>query len=207
MATMAQRLMFGVMYRVGFTPWEGHPLPAALTATAGRLPKGRALDVGCGTGETSIVLAKSGWKVTGVDFVERAIDRARARAAAARVDVQFVRGDVTRLRDIGVQGPFQLIADNGCLHSMSDEGRDALVRELADVASPGATLVIAAFPVAKRRGPRGIDQSEIDRRFGTNWQVGRGAVESGLSHDPADPIVVYELRRHETAPAQPVTCA
>lgn len=92
--------MFGVFYRVGFTPWEGHKLPSRLcdlVEGAGALPAGRALDIGCGTGDTSIYLARHGWDVTAIDFVKRALARGSAKAEAAGVTVHFVRADATKL--------------------------------------------------------------------------------------------------------------
>lgn len=34
----------------------------------GALPVGKALDLGCGTGDNSIYLAKHGWQVTGARY-------------------------------------------------------------------------------------------------------------------------------------------
>ena len=84
---MASRhTLFGVFYRIGFTPWDGHTLGQSLrdlvegTDDTSALAPGSALDVGCGTGDSSIYLAQHGWKVTGVDFVPKALDKARAVA-------------------------------------------------------------------------------------------------------------------------------
>ena len=82
---MLQRLWFGVMYRIGFTPWEGHALPARLRSLVERpaaLPPGRAVDLGCGTGDASIYLSQHGWDVTAIDFVEAALKKARGKGAA-----------------------------------------------------------------------------------------------------------------------------
>jgi 2-polyprenyl-3-methyl-5-hydroxy-6-metoxy-1,4-benzoquinol methylase len=56
-------------------------------ARAGRLldahpPTGTVLDVGCGSGDHAIALAQRGLPVLGVDFVEAAIEQARAKAAS-----------------------------------------------------------------------------------------------------------------------------
>jgi methyltransferase family protein len=42
------------------------------------------------------------WQVTGVDFVPTALRRGRERAKRAEVEVEFLRGDVTRLEAGGV---------------------------------------------------------------------------------------------------------
>ena len=122
------RLTFSAMYRLGLTPWDGHPLPAWLREQIeqpGGLLPGRALDVGCGTGDTSIYLAEHGWQVTGIDFVKRALDRARIKTSAAGVTVRYQQADVTRLAASGVGGGFDLIVDNGCLHGLNSHQRDA----------------------------------------------------------------------------------
>ena len=51
------------------------------------------LDVGCGTGSLSVLLAQAGHDVHGVDFSERMIAVARAKAETAGVAVRFEVGD------------------------------------------------------------------------------------------------------------------
>ncbi len=190
-----ERLAYGILYRLGFTPWDGHPLPPRLRALATELARGRALDVGCGTGDVTIFLAQQGWQATGVDFVQRALDRARVKAEAARVDVRWVRGDVTRLRALGIGDGFSLIVDSGCLHGMSDVQRDGYAREVTAVAAPGAWLVIHAF-LPQNKPPRGIDRAEIERRFAGAWElVSAGPAEVGAKEGT---LHRYELRRSPT---------
>jgi SAM-dependent methyltransferase len=187
------RLMFGVMYRVGFTPWDGHVQPSRLQPLAAELGKGKALDVGCGTGDTSILLARLGWEVMAIDFVERALENARKKAAAAGVTVRFLRADATRLRSYGVGGGFTLLCDNGCMHSLSDTQRDAYVREVSAVAAAGARLLLVALLPGKRRGVRGIDRSEVERRFSPSWEL----LSSGADFTIRAGVTpyFYELRR------------
>jgi SAM-dependent methyltransferase len=192
------RLIFGLMYRIGFTPWEGHKLPTRLRnliegETA--LAKGKALEVGCGTGNTSIYLARNGWDVTGVDFVNRAIQRARMKTEAAGVSVRYIRADVTQLGAYGVGTGFHLVSDSGCMHGLSGEGRDAYVKELSAIVVSGGRLILAGFAEGKRRGPRGFNRPEIERRFAGGWEIVEGGEDVGISNMPNDPIYVYDLRR------------
>ncbi|WKD31327.1 class I SAM-dependent methyltransferase [Streptomyces xanthophaeus] len=59
------------------------------------LPAGPAdvLDVGCGTGSLSLLLAEAGHRVTGVDLAPRMVERAEAKLAAAGLAVRFLVGD------------------------------------------------------------------------------------------------------------------
>lgn len=199
---MLQRLWFGVMYRIGFTPWEGHALPARLRSLVERpaaLPPGRAVDLGCGTGDASIYLSQHGWDVTAIDFVEAALKKARGKGAASGVRVRWIRGDVTQLGSY-VEPGVSLLVDSGCLHVLSDEQRAAYVRAVTAVAAPGAALVIAAFGEnPRRRGPRGIDASEIARRFSGGWDLVTSEIDTVVSTRSDDPIHVHELRRKRTA--------
>jgi SAM-dependent methyltransferase len=172
---MASRhLLFRVFYGLGFTPWDGHPLSTMLRELvegADTLPPGSALDVGCGTGDASIYLAQHGWQVTGVDFTPKALDKARAKARAAGVTVNFVHGDVTHLSQAGISPGFKVIVDNGCFHGMSDGDRDLYVQEISAAAAPGARLLMIAFQPSGGFGPVGVDQAEIERRFTPAWAL------------------------------------
>src|SRR5829696_5791758 len=87
-------------------------------------PYGRALDLGCGSGIWAVELARRGWKVTGVDFVPKAVRRARARADQGGVAVEFMEGDVTDLGAAGVSPGFELLVDFGCFHDeLTDQQR------------------------------------------------------------------------------------
>jgi SAM-dependent methyltransferase len=167
----SKHTLFRILYRLGFTPWDGHPIAQNLENLVATLPVGTALDLGCGTGDSSIYLAQHGWTVTGVDYVPQALGKARAKAAAAKADVNFAHADVTKLSSEGVGSNVQLIVDNGCLHNMSDGDRDAYVREVSAVAAPQARLLIVAFLPGGRFGVRGAQPAEMERRFTDTWTL------------------------------------
>jgi len=82
----------------------------------------RLLDLPCGQGRHSVILAKRGYAVTGVDLSQTMLGLAKKLAAAEKVRVRFVRADMRRIRfenefDAAINmfssfGYFQKEADN-----------------------------------------------------------------------------------------------
>lgn len=148
------------LYRVGFTPWESDT--ESLATQIGSLLTveeatrharyGRALDLGCGTGRWSVEMAQRGWDVAGVDVVPRAIAAARRRAAAAGVEVDFVEGDVTTLREAGIGAGFSLFLDVECFNHLADTQRQTMGREVDAIATEDASMLLLVWTRA-RRGP------------------------------------------------------
>ena len=67
---------------------------------------GPLLDLACGTGRMAIHLAAQGYEVTGVDLVPEMIGRARQKAAAQAVSIEWVVADA---RDFHLQQQFPFI--------------------------------------------------------------------------------------------------
>lgn len=157
---MFRRCFFELKYLLSAPPWDTGVSPPELLAFIESRPPGRALDLGCGTGTNAITLARRGWQVSGVDFSRRAIHLARQKAQTAGVQVDFRLGDVTRLDDL--QGPFDLILDIGCFHSLSPPGRLAYLDNLERLLAPDGTwlLYVLLRPAPRARQP-GIDQSDL----------------------------------------------
>jgi SAM-dependent methyltransferase len=62
-------------------PWDiGRPQPAFVRLADRGLLCGRVLDVGCGTGEHTLLAAARGADAVGIDISPRAIERARGKA-------------------------------------------------------------------------------------------------------------------------------
>jgi SAM-dependent methyltransferase len=168
-------LMFRAMYRLGFKPWDTGVSPPELQQLiegTGARPAGKALDLGCGTGTNSIYMANHGWQVTGVDFVPRAIEIAKAKASESNSSPRFLVGDVTRLGELGVGNGFTLVLDLGCFHSIPDAHRDAYVRGVTAATAPGADMLVWGF----YRPPSflikaSLTEEDVKQRFSSSWDL------------------------------------
>ena len=180
-----RRWKFTWLYWRRMTPWDTGVTPPELRAAvegAGALAAGRALDIGCGAGTNALYLAQRGWDVTGVDFAGPAIARAQALLRAARRDpadvpgrtlqARFIRGDAAQLRAEGVEGPFSLIYDIGCLHGIQPEYRARYAAEVAALAAPGALYLLYAFEPAAS-GPIGASAEDVTDLFGRAFTLER----------------------------------
>lgn len=171
---------YELAYKIGFHPWEDAiddpPFVQKIEELLDREemdrqpPFGPALDLGCGSGVWGVELAKRGWQVTGVDIVDKALDRARQRVRGAGVDMRLVHGDVTDLQRSDVGSGFRLILDTGTFHGLPDGQRTAMGREVDAVAAPDATVFLLVWPRRTRPLIRGADRTEIEAAF-PGWKI------------------------------------
>ena len=103
---------------------------------------GRALDIGCGLGTQSIYLAERGFSVDGIDFQEKPLARARTRASQSGADCRFEWADVTQATS---RGPYDLIIDRGCLHSLTGRALHRYSQNLQRWLAPGGYFQLTAF--------------------------------------------------------------
>lgn len=71
--------------------WDPSPL---LVEWLPRLPKGRALDLACGTGRNALYLAGQGYQVDGMDVAASALALGRQRATELGLSVNWVQADL-----------------------------------------------------------------------------------------------------------------
>jgi SAM-dependent methyltransferase len=180
-------LKYELLYLLGITPWDRDNTPVdarlhGLIAGPEALSPGRALDLGCGSGRQSVLLAENGWEVTAVDAVKRALRAGCRRAREKGVHVEFMQGDVTQLEELGITGPFDLLLDSGCFHNLSVNARRRYAGGIAHLAPPGATfLMFACEPSVRRPGVRGAGRNEIDRAFSRDWEMIEAAGDESSS--------------------------
>jgi SAM-dependent methyltransferase len=140
-------------------PWDTQVSPPELLEFIETHPPGRALDLGCGTGTNVITLAKHGWQAFGIDFVKRAIARARVKAEQAGVTAQFFVGDVIQLN--GIEGLFDLVLDIGCFHSLNPGEKRSYAANLERITQPGSTVLMYGFLKDDPDGGPGMDVADL----------------------------------------------
>jgi len=164
---LIRRLLFELLY-LRKPQWDTGITPPELEEFVQSQSAGRALDLGCGTGANAIYLAQHGWQVTAVDFVGRAIRAARQKARQAGVQVDFWREDVTRLQEDvshpkGILGPFDLILDIGCLHSLAKGEKMVYMQNLERLLAPGGFFLLYAFLNEVEDSKPGLSPDDLRR--------------------------------------------
>jgi SAM-dependent methyltransferase len=168
MRTVPDRGTFENAY-AGKAPWDTGQPAGPLVAVADRVT-GPVLDAGCGTGDTVLFLAARGHRVTGIDFVEEAIRRARAKAAERGLAADFLVKDALTLEGWGER--FASVIDSGLFHVYSDADRQRYVRGLARVLESGGRLFLMCGSDEEARDiiPR-VSRQELYDAFADGWEV------------------------------------
>jgi demethylmenaquinone methyltransferase/2-methoxy-6-polyprenyl-1,4-benzoquinol methylase len=113
-----------------------------LTVRAVVKPGDSVLDACCGTGDLALEAERAGGRVTGLDFSERMLERARRKSA----DVEWVRGDLLALPF--ADGSFDAATVGFGIRNVAD--LDGGLRELARVLRPGGRL--GCLEITRPRG-------------------------------------------------------
>lgn len=127
--------------------WSGR-VNTALADVAESLTPGTALDLGSGEGADVLWLAAQGWRATGIDISQVAVERARTAAADHGLDEQQVRFTVADLSDWQSDATYDLVTSS-FLHSRGQFDRGAILRTAIDAVAPGGHFLIishASFP-------------------------------------------------------------
>jgi SAM-dependent methyltransferase len=140
-------------------------------------PASPVLDVGCGSGDLAISLARGGLQVLGIDFVDAAIEQAREKVGALPPEVarslDFQVADA--LQPSLLQRQFGSVVDSGFFHLFEPDQRDRFVDELASTLLPGGRYYLLAFAVEFPipNSPRQVSEDELRARFTAEkgWRI------------------------------------
>lgn len=149
---------------------------------------GRVLDLGCGPGRNAVWLAQRGLSVDAIDLSPTALTWGRERAAAAGVDVTFIRADIFEWQ--APTEPYDLVYDSGCFHHLPPHRRISYRTLLERTLAPGGAFGLACFAA----GAMGSEVPDADL-----YREGR--LGGGLAYDADDLRAIFdwltevELRR------------
>jgi SAM-dependent methyltransferase len=181
----------------GVPNWDiGRPQRPFLWLFDAGLVRGPVLDVGCGTGELALFLARQGHDVLGVDLSREAIRQARAKARWRRIPAQFLVWDATDLPQFAAAGlSFRTVVDSAMFHVLGDRERDRFVAGLGDVVPSGGLYCVLGDARGDERASYGITPPELRERFGRvgGWEVVsavRTVFERRRSRNPAYFVLV-----------------
>ena len=160
---------FDEFYRTTTPPWViGEPQPAIVELERAGLIRGKVLDVGCGTGEHTILLTRLGYHVLGIDFAPEAVEQARGNAEAKGVAARFEVADAMNLAD---RPGYDTIVDSALFHIFDDGDRPKYVASLHNACRPGGVVHVLALSDAGRGfGPQ-VSGETIRDAFADGWEL------------------------------------
>ncbi|WP_250290365.1 class I SAM-dependent methyltransferase, partial [Frankia sp. CiP1_Cm_nod1] len=126
--------------------WTAEPNQVVVEHLTGLTP-GRALDLACGEGRNAVWLATQGWRVTGVDFSQVAIRKARELSRRFDVTPEWIHADVMVWTPRPASYELVIIC---YLHLAPEQRRDVL-RCAVDATVPGGTLLVIGHDRANLR--------------------------------------------------------
>ena len=146
----------------------GEPQPAVVELErAGRL-RGKVLDVGCGTGEHTILLTRLGYDVLGVDASPEAIEQARRNAEAKGVGARFEAADAMNLPE---RPQYDTIVDSALFHIFDDTDRPRYVASLHNACKPGGVVHVLALSTKGRGFGPEVSDDTIRTAFADGWAL------------------------------------
>lgn len=170
MTAIPDRSTFENLY-AGKAPWDIGKPQKPFVDVADQI-SGSVLDAGCGTGDTALFLASRGNQVTGIDFLEGPINRAKQKATERGLSVNFLVQDALTLSN-WTSEQFDAVIDSGLFHVFSDEDRKKYVAGLATVLKPGGKLFLMCFSDSEpgTQGPRRVSEKELQECFAQGWVI------------------------------------
>jgi len=123
-------------------------LAARIVGQTGAHSRSRVLSLGCGIGDSEMLLAPHVGEIVGIDLSPKAIAQARADAGCARLgNLRFLSGNWQEA--LGALGQFDLVLGVFFFHHLTDSELERAPGDLAQVLQPGG-VIYALEPSARR---------------------------------------------------------
>lgn len=155
--------------------WDiGRPQRAFVAMVEAGLVREPVLDVGCGTGELSLFLARQGVDVLGIDLSPLAIRQAREKAYWRDIDAHFQVWDALELEELGSHGfGFRTVVDSGMFHLLGDRERNRYLEGVDAVVEPSGLYGVLGDDSQVGGRYYGFTPDEVRRRFAAigDWEI------------------------------------
>ena len=113
---------------------------------AARIKGAAILEIGCGTGASTVALAEQGARVTAVDLDAGSLEVARRRCDVYRVSADFRLANAVQVLEKAAVGSYQLIIFFACLEHMTHLERIACLRSAWEILPRNGTMAIVETP-------------------------------------------------------------
>lgn len=150
-----------------------------------RLSSGSAIDIGTGPGTQAIALAERGFRVTGTDLSQAAVDKATEKARAKGLTIDFRKDDILASQ---VTGAFDFAFDRGCFHVLPSERRADYARTVASVLKRGGFLFLKCFSHLEpgETGPHRLSPGQVREAFEGHFDI--HSIEQTIYHGTRSPL-------------------
>lgn len=117
------------------------PIELKQSVDDGWLPAGSSvMDIGCGRGQISAWLAERGFKVTGGDLADAAVDLARKYFPDFEGRLKFRQLDIIRAKP--EHGRFDVAVDRGCFHGIPENLKVTYVKNVGSWVRPQGRFLL-----------------------------------------------------------------
>lgn len=159
------------------------PNPTLVAAASGLAP-GRALELAVGSGTNAVWLASQGWQTTAVDWSPVGLANGRAKADAARLQVEWLERNLLKWSPPARAYDLVVIV---YLHLEPEERRPVYARAAAAVAPGGRLLIVGHDRLNAMEGEGGPPDPA---RLFTADEIGRelATADPGLTVERADVV-------------------
>lgn len=155
------------IYQEGKTPWDFKQAEPYLVKL--KIKPCHALDIGCGPGNESILLAKQGFNVTGIDISENAIAKARERAITEKVNVEFIATDILDFKPIN---QYDFVLDRACFHFLGPEERQKYIQVVTNSLNQnGLFLLFVSSDKETSKGPYQFSEKKLRELFNPYFKI------------------------------------